>query len=75
MGGAKGLLLIIKNGLTNHENLPQRSLSEYASRSLVSRDEYDVIALVTPQVNNIRLLHIACAVNNLHVSTTAHVTK
>ena len=22
MGGAKGLLLIIKNGLTNHENLP-----------------------------------------------------
>ena len=22
VGGAKGLLLIIKNGLTNHENLP-----------------------------------------------------
>ena len=31
VGGAKGLLLIIKNGLTNHENLPPPLVKELST--------------------------------------------
>ena len=65
MGGAKGLLLIIKNGLTNHENLPpplrRPTLISYGSKM---KDLNWTVITTGSEVSNMGIEAIKCHESN-----------